>query len=192
MKGIRSRPRLEHHYANKDFWTKAVFFVTTAANLHKGHVQFLEARLIACANLAKRVPLDNSNTPSRPTLSEAEIADMEVFLQNLLTTLPVIGIHAFEQPTNRITVDAGTAPGLLTCRGKGVVATGLDTTQGLVVKAQSGAVGDDDEVPSMAASVPTFYRLRRELVANGVLQPSASRYLFAQDHIFGLRPPLLL
>ena len=36
------RPRLESHYAQKDFWTRAVgFTTTTAGQLNKAHVQFL-------------------------------------------------------------------------------------------------------------------------------------------------------
>ena len=56
------RPRLECHYAQKDFWTRAIgFTTTTAGQLNKAHVQFLESRLIALARAAKRMPLDNAN-----------------------------------------------------------------------------------------------------------------------------------
>jgi hypothetical protein len=41
------RPRLESHYAKKDFWTRAVCFVAGAGQLNKAHVQLLEAQLIA-------------------------------------------------------------------------------------------------------------------------------------------------
>src|SRR5262245_20557747 len=43
------RPRLENHYANKDFWTRAVFFVAGPGQLNKAHVQYLEAQLISRA-----------------------------------------------------------------------------------------------------------------------------------------------
>ena len=36
------RPRLESHYAQKDFWTRAIgFTTTTAGQLNKGHVELL-------------------------------------------------------------------------------------------------------------------------------------------------------
>jgi len=86
------RPRLESHYAQKDFWTRAIgFTTTTAGQLNKAHVQFLESRLIALARAAKRMPLDNANQPAEPSLSESDRADMEVFLGHML------GMHAFEQ-----------------------------------------------------------------------------------------------
>ena len=86
------RPRLESHYAQKDFWTRAIgFTTTTAGQLNKAHVQFLESRLIALARAAKRMPLDNANQPAEPSLSEADRADMEVFLGHMLGMLPVLG-----------------------------------------------------------------------------------------------------
>jgi hypothetical protein len=58
------RPRLEVHYATKDFWTKVVFFVAGQGLLNKAHVQYLESQLITLAAAAKRVPLENGNTPT--------------------------------------------------------------------------------------------------------------------------------
>ena len=121
--------RLKGHYANKDFWTRAVFFVAGTENLNKAHVQFLEAQLVARARAAKRMPLDNLNSPAEPTLSEADRASMNVFLDNMLGILPLLGIDAFEQ--SPVTTSTTQTP-LLTCQGKGVVATGYDTPQGFV------------------------------------------------------------
>ena len=91
------RPRLESHYAQKDFWSRAVCFVAAPGQLNKAHAQFLEANLVRLAQAAKRLPLDSGNTPAEPTLSEADRADMQVFLHNMLGMLPVLGVHAFEQ-----------------------------------------------------------------------------------------------
>jgi hypothetical protein len=177
------RPRLESHYAKKDFWTRAVCFVAGAGQLNKAHVQLLEAQLIAKAQTAKRLPLDNGNTPTEPTLSEADRADMQVFLQNMLGMLPVLGVHAFEQAAPVAAVSS--AP-LLHCKGKGVAATGYEASQGFVVKAGSQAVVAS--VPSMQQHVRGMYELRHELIGNGVLAPAepsaAEGYRFAQDYVF--------
>jgi len=61
-------PRLQKHQSEKDFWTRAIGFVAVGGLLNKAHVQFLEARLIALARAAKRVPLDNGNLPGEPTM----------------------------------------------------------------------------------------------------------------------------
>jgi len=157
--------RLESHYAKKDFWTRAVFFVAGPGQLNKAHVQYLEAHLIQLAKSARRMTLDNGNQPTDPTLSEADRADMHVFLDNMLGMLPVLGIHAFEQASSVAAVKENS---LLTCKGKGVVATGYEATQGFVVKAGSQAVGE--EVASMQQYVPGAYELRHELIKNGILK----------------------
>ncbi len=173
------RPRLDSHYAQKDFWNRAVCIAAGPGQLNKAHVQYLEANLIRLAKAAKRMPLDNGNQPAEPSLSEADCADMQVFLDNLLGMLPVLGIHAFEQAASKSVAEANE---LLTCAGKGVKATGYESTQGFVVKAGSQAVGET--VPSMQQHVRGMYDLRQELIANGVLQRAGDIYRFAQDYVF--------
>jgi hypothetical protein len=171
------RDRLESHYGKKDFWTRAVFIVAPG-QLNKAHVQYLEARLILLAKAARRMTLDNGNQPTEPTLSEADRADMQVFLDNMLGLLPVLGINAFEKASSVPSVKKN----LLTCKGKGVVATGYEATQGFVVKAGSQALGE--AVPSMQQHVRGMYDLRQELINNGVLQLDNSNYQFIQDYPF--------
>lgn len=172
------RPRLESHYAQKDFWTRAIGFVAVGGLMNKAHVQFLEARLVALARAAKRVPLDNGNFPSEPTLSEADRADMEVFLGHMLGMLPVLGVHAFESAP---AVAAKASP-VLSCKGKGVLASGYEASQGFVVKAGSQAV--TESVPSMQQHVRGMYDVRQELIANGVLTMADGLYRFTQDYSF--------
>lgn len=172
------RPRLESHYAQKDFWTRAVCFVATPGQLNKAHVQFLEANLIRLAKAAKRLPLDNANQPMEPSLSEADRADMQVFLDNMLGMLPVLGVHAFEQAAKA----QGPSAPVLTCKGKGVVATGYEASQGFVVRAGSQAVGES--VPSMQQHVRGMYDLRQELIANGVFSQDGTGYRLTQDYPF--------
>lgn len=169
------RPRLEQHYAKKDFWTKAVFFVAGQGQMNKAHVQYLESQLIKRAKDAKRVFLDNSNNPSEPTLSEADRADMDVFLANILGMLPVLGIHAFEQPLPKI--EDGSPH--LTIQGKGITATARDTTQGFVVCAGSSAV--KESTPSLR---PTICELREQLLSSGVLTKEEELLRFTQDYTF--------
>jgi hypothetical protein len=171
--------RLKGHYASKDFWTRAVFFVAGMENLNKAHVQYLEAQLVARARAAKRMELDNANIPTDPTLSEAERAYMNVFLDNMLGILPLLGIDAFEQ--SPVTISTSETP-LLTCHGKGVTATGYDTPQGFVVKAGSFAAGE--EAPSLQSYFPNLTRIRSDLVARGVLVSEGNKFRFTQDYTF--------
>ena len=154
-------------------------------------MQFLESRLGA----AKRLPLDNANSPAEPSLSEADRADLEVFLGHMLGMLPVLGVHAFEQPTRLQTAQAAdpsdhvdpltpTAAALdrpLTCRGKGVEATGFKESQGFVVLA--GSQAEIATNPSRQA-LENSIRLRQDLIVNGVLLRKGDAYRFSQDFVF--------
>lgn len=91
------RNRIEQHIKNKDFWDKAVIFVS-ANKMNAAHARWLEYALIKKAVEAKRSILDNSNNPQEPTISESEKADMKVFLREIYQTLPLVGIMAFEMP----------------------------------------------------------------------------------------------
>jgi len=174
------RPRLESHYAQKDFWTRAIgFTTTTAGQLNKAHVQFLESRLIALARAAKRMPLDNANQPAEPSLSEADRADMEVFLGHMLGMLPVLGVHAFEQAPKAPAAKAGP---VLSCKGKGVHATGYEASQGFVVRAGSQAEAETSS--AMTEHFGNASALRQELISNGVLVLADGLYQFTQDYSF--------
>jgi hypothetical protein len=92
------RSRLESHDANKEFWNRGIIFVSTNHGLHRGHIVWLEARLIARAKSIGQATLDNSNVPQEPSLPEADRADTEVFMREMLQILPIVGVRAFEEP----------------------------------------------------------------------------------------------
>jgi hypothetical protein len=171
------RPRFEDHYSKKEFWTQAVFFVAGSGNLNKAHVQYLEAKLVNLAIAAKRMPIDNANTPLEPTLSESDRSYMDAFLLNMLGMLPVLGIYAFEQSPSK-----GTGENVLICAGRGIRASGHDTPQGFVVQAGSFAAGN--EVPSLKEHFPGVCKMRADLVERGVLIYEGDNLRFSQSYIF--------
>lgn len=173
------RPRLESHYSKKDFWTRALFFVTGASGgLNSAQVGYLEARLIELAREAKRARLDNSKNENPPTLSEADRADMEVFLSNLLQILPLLGIGAFGRPLAKKPVKSSR----LHLEGKGVTAEGYESSGGFVVMEGSEVVVKT--VPSMKKHVGGMYELRRELIESGVIDSGSEPFRFVQDYTF--------
>jgi hypothetical protein len=171
-------PRLENHFANKDFWTRAAFFVTTGTGLNKAQVQYLESRLITLANEAKRVRLENRTQPTLPTLHEADLADMDVFLGNMLQIMPLIGISAFERPKRPIRRKRHR----LFCSGKGIQAEGYESSEGFVVIEGSQAMAET--APSMEHRVGGYFELRTELIESGVLLDEGPALRFAQDYSF--------
>lgn len=174
------KPRLESHFSNKDFWTRAVFFVAGSGQLNKAHVQFLESQLIQRAKEAKRIRLENVKSENEPTLSEADRADMLVFLDNMLSMLPVLGISAFEVARNT-EANAATVTRLF-CNGKGLKAEGYESNQGFIVKANSQA--SSEMTPSMQEQMRGIVDLRQDLIANGVLEQIGDHFVFKQNYSF--------
>lgn len=91
------RNRIDQHYKNKDFWDKAIIFVS-ANKMNATHAKWLEYALIKQALVAHQSKLDNGNSPQEPNISESEKADMKVFLKEIYQTLPLVGMNAFEIP----------------------------------------------------------------------------------------------
>jgi hypothetical protein len=93
--GVKSR--IESHTKNKDFWDKVVVFTTSNDSLNRAHITWLEWALIKRASEANRSLLDNSSFPNEPVMTESEKADTQEFLNELLSSLPLIDIPFFEK-----------------------------------------------------------------------------------------------
>jgi hypothetical protein len=96
--------RINDHIINKEFWGHAVVFTSTN-KLNSTHAKWIEYALIKKAINIEQCILENSNFPKEPTISESEKADMQVFLNEIYQTLPLVGIRAFEN-TKTITVSS--------------------------------------------------------------------------------------
>ena len=111
------RNRIDSHVQSKEFWDRAIVFTATNNSLNKAHVKWLEYALVSRAVQAKRSILDNGTEPQEPALSEAERADMQAFLQEVLQILPLVGLRAFEVPKPVATAQAGPDTGAATAGG---------------------------------------------------------------------------
>jgi len=169
------RTRLEDHHSKKDFWTISYFFTSKDANLNKAHIQYLEYRLITLANEAKRCKFDNLYTPTAPSLSEPELADMEIFLEEILLCFPVLGVSIFEKPDPNIKHRQ-----ILILKNKGVHAVGFESEDGFVVKRGSTAV--IETAPSIHTHVLS---LRADLQQGDILVKHDSHFFeLTRDYEF--------
>lgn len=166
--------RLDQHAKNKDFWTHCAIFTSKDQNLNKAHVQHLESRLVGLASETKRCTLDNANIPQQPWLSEADKADAEAFLEDMLLCLPVVGVGFFE----KVKVASSKSNDLM-LKAKGIEARGVNTPQGFVVRAGSTAV--KTETPSIHSYLS---ELRKNLIENGVFSDIGDLYQLTQDYTF--------
>ena len=167
-------PRLDSHAKNKDFWTHGVAFTSKDQSLNKAHVQHLEARLVRLADEAKRCELDNANVPQMPSLSDADKADAELYLADMLLCLPVVGVSFFEKPRG----PAGKNQELF-LSAKGIQARGYEGPGGFVVRSGSQAVKNE------VASIHTYLSdLRKALLNQGIFRDTDTAYRLVQDYIF--------
>lgn len=76
---------------NKDFWDRVCVVTSKDQNLTKAHVKYLESRLIAITGGLGRAKLFNGNAPEYSQLPEADLSDMEFFIDQIRIVLPVLG-----------------------------------------------------------------------------------------------------
>lgn len=174
------RKRLVQHVSGKDFWTRFAAFTSTNESLNKAHVRYLEARLLELAGEAKQWTVENSQFPPRPPLSEADAADAEWFLQEMLVIFPLLGVDAFEVASTAARSGGEHANPTLLLDERGAAGRGREVGDGFVVFAGSRA--RKQEVPSTPQGTQ---QLRAELLASGVLQEDGEHLVFAQDYRFG-------
>ncbi len=171
------KPRLDSHFAKKDFWTRAIFFISKDENLNKAHIQHIESRLVRLAADAKRCVLDNGNYPSLPSLSEMDVAEAEGFLDEILLCLPILGVSVFSKPEE--VAETKKANELLFMSGADSSAKGFEVADGFVVL--KGGLARASETPSMHSYVGD---IRRSLLVREIFKQHGSQFVLEQDYTF--------
>jgi hypothetical protein len=185
-------PRLQQHQ-DKEFWNEALVFVSKDENLNKAHIKFLEHTIHQAAIAAGRYRLENGNTPNRPAISEAEMAVMSEFFDQLRLLTGALGYKVFEplvasktqvsserkeaQPAS--SVSDPTVHEFRIKGARGAEARAIVTAEGVVVL--EGSLAAVDEVES---TLDSTRRLRAKLVQEGALVLQDSQYRFMRDVLF--------
>ncbi len=167
--------RLKQHNKDpkKEFWTHAIAFVSKTHFFTKTHIKFLEWLSCEQAVKANRFILDNSNTPTKPHLSESVEADLYDNFETIQTLISTLGYPVFDiikKPTKRE---------LIECKGKLAYAEGEYTEDGLVVFA--GSTANIKEAQAIANNVKI---IRKNLLEKNILKEEDGVYLFTADYIF--------
>ena len=179
--------RIKSHEAKKDWWTKAILVTSQANTLNKAHIKYLEARLVEEAKSIRRIKLENGNTPARPSLKEAERANMEGFLDYLLMVLPAIGVDAFKQNkrpklTREDVRDAASPVFELVTKKHGLHARAIIEDGDFVVLEGSTARG---KWASPNWKHIPYAKLYNDLLSTGALTPEGDVCRFTQNVAFG-------
>lgn len=178
--------RVRNHAKEKDWWETAVLITSAANNLHKAHVKYLESRLVEIAYSVKATALDNGNIPPRSSLSEADQANMESFLDTLRMVLPAIRIDIFmdkSRPVSEIpkAIDAALPVFELSTPRIGIKATAVLKDGEWVV--QAGSLARNEWVGDRAHNT-NYHKTHDELCENGVLEFNGKHRRFTRDYAF--------
>jgi len=187
--------RIRQHDVRKEWWTSAVLVTASANKLNKAHVRYLEARLISHAKAIGHTPLNNLTAPVLPILSEADIAKMEAFLENLLSVLPAVRVDMFIQrarsarpttssspvptPADPQQTSASETRFVLESRKHGLRASAVLTDGEFVVEA-----GSMSRLEWTGLEHHTYASLYAELRRSGVLTQQGAHSVFTQDYAF--------
>lgn len=186
------RKRLLQHSKDrqKDFWERTCVVTSKDQNITKAHARYLEARLLHIANDSGTVTVVNGTAPPVVALPDADVSDMEFFVDQLRLILPVLGFDflrlqigttatksdAIEKP------EQANVPPLfrLTSKKHGLKATAREVAGEFVVVAGSDAMEEWSSSPDHS-----YCRLRARLVKSRKLMPSEQgRFRFEEDIAF--------
>jgi hypothetical protein len=174
----------------KDFWERVCFVTSKDANLTKGHIKYLESRLITTAKAAGRSVLLNGTDPEYAGLPEADRSDMEFFLEQIQTLLPVLGFDFLRARPDVSSVSADVAGSYAVhsespvfigdLRRFGITAKGQEIDGEFVVFKGSRARREWEGVDG------SYTKLFHELVSTGVLRPTADEQYneFSDNYAF--------
>lgn len=177
--------RLKQHLSDpkKDF-KELIFFVSKDELLTKTQIRYLESRMVQLALEAKTAQIDNGNSPSLPTLHEADISDMEYFLDQIKLILPVMGFKFLISSTvkQEDIIDSTKTDSIhetYHIKTKTFKAKMTETDQGYIV-----AKGSEAKKSLSNSCTETYINMRRKLVETEIMIEDKDKLVFAEDAVF--------
>jgi hypothetical protein len=175
--------RLKQHLkdADKDF-REVIVFISKDELLTKSHIKYIESRLVSQAKQARNSEIDNSNTPTESSLSEADISDMEYFINQIKFILPVPGYY-FLVPNTITKSDINSkvvySNDKYFAKGQHVNAELIESSEGFIVLKGSTARKEVEDSLST-----TYQKLRNKYLETGILEEKENELVFNEDATF--------
>jgi hypothetical protein len=175
--------RMRNHLRSeaKDFADRFALIVSADESLTKAHARHLEGRLIRLIKESGTVRLTNDTAPDFQRLPEADKADMEFFLSQVVLILPLVGFDLFRRVSPATRPPQADGGNIFVFAPGGASARAREDTEGFIVLAGSTARRGATE------TFPAGYRaLRDKLLADKQLAEDGSPelYRFATDVVF--------
>ena len=181
--------RIRNHDKGKDWWDKVYLITSSADDLNKAHIKYLEACLIQEAQEARRVKLENNVTPEPGGLTEAARSSMNVFLDYVLMVLPALKVDYFANnryPTSNRDRVEGDTPIFVVHSSKHNLRAKLRLVDGAFIVEKGSQARYQWEGTKNWDS--TYRRLHADLIENGVIVEveggDPRRRVFGIDYAF--------
>lgn len=179
------KARLKQHLSDpkKDF-KELIFFISKDELLTKTQIRYLESRIVQLAIEAKTAEIDNGNIPSIPTLHEADVSDMEYFLEQMKLIFPVMGFKFLISSTVRTENKSNkekesTSNNIYYIKTKSFKAEMTETDQGYIV-----AKGSEAKKELSPSCTDTYRKMRRKLIETNILNENGNKLVFTEDAVF--------
>jgi hypothetical protein len=176
--------RLAEHDRKKEFWNEVIIFTSKDENLTKGHIKYLESRLVEIAKLAERYQLENSNTPTRSILPRADAAAMEEFIDSIRLILGSLGHKILEPVLIKVPASTSTTDEealvnyIFQFKVHKLTATGKLTDDGFLLLAGSQIAKKSN------ISMPGKSKLiKQKMIEDGVLEDYNDHYLLTKNQL---------
>lgn len=177
--------RLKQHINNpdKDF-KECIVFISKDELLTKSHIKYLESRLVNIANEAKNAEIENGNIPTESSISEADISDMEYFIEQIKLILPINGFYGLvpssitKEVKKKIDEEIKESEKYI-INSKGITATLYETSEGFLITENSFAI-----LETTKSIMETYIKLRKKLIETGNLVKENDKYRFAKSTVF--------
>ena len=176
---IRNRIRQHINDPHKEF-NELIFFISKDELLTKTQIKYLESRLIQIAVDAKTAQIENNTAPSTPTLHEADISDMEYFLEQIKLILPLMGFRFLISSTvANAEKNISQQEIIYQINTSSYKAKMIETDMGYIV-----LKGSEAKKELSNSCTETYRNMRRKLVETNVLSTQGDKLIFNEDAVF--------
>ena len=165
--------RLLQHIKNeeKDFFDEVVIFTSKDDDLTKGHIKYLEYRLINEVSNNLKFDLKNKNSTGCPSLPEMYKVVLEEYIKNIKILLPTLGYSIFLEKSS-------TRDKTLTFNGSGLKGSGLLAKNGKIIVLKGSQIKKENQ-----KSLSNGYKaLKERLIDIGVID--LNKCEFIKDYEF--------
>lgn len=171
--------RLKQHVSQKEFWSEVVLFISKDENLNKAHIKYLESRLYEITKKVNYYDLENSTIPSKSSISESEIAEMEEFIENIKLLTNALGHRVFENLVSTEMSKIKKTNSFFIKAARGANGIGIPSSKGFIILKNSEIA--TSTVDSMQKSLIS---IRQKLIDNKTIIQSHNKLIFDRDYEF--------